>query len=74
MIQSFLDHTESTWQERLDIIVDMMREMSSQTDPQEMVRSYGAKARTILPSDHRISLSRRGLTAPLTSHPSRNSN
>jgi len=64
MIQSFLDHTGSTWQERLDIIVDMMREMSSQTDPQEMVRTYGAKARTILPSDHRISLSRRGLTAP----------
>jgi sigma-B regulation protein RsbU (phosphoserine phosphatase) len=64
MIQSFLDHTGSTWQERLDIIVDMMREMSSQTDPQEMVRSYGAKARTILPSDGRISLSRRGMTAP----------
>jgi sigma-B regulation protein RsbU (phosphoserine phosphatase) len=64
MIQSFLDHTGSTWQERLDIIVDMMREMSSQTDPQEMVRTYGAKARTILPSDGRISLSRRGLTAP----------
>jgi sigma-B regulation protein RsbU (phosphoserine phosphatase) len=64
MIQSFLDHTGSTWQERLDIIVDMMREMSSQTDPQEMVRTYGAKARTILPSDGRISMSRRGLTAP----------
>ena len=29
MIQSFLDHTGSTWQERLDIIVDMMREMKS---------------------------------------------
>src|SRR5438132_4178240 len=64
MIQSFLDHSGSTWQERLDIIVDMMREMSSQTDPQEMVRAYGAKARAILPSDGRISLSRRGLTAP----------
>lgn len=52
------------WQESLAQIVEMMREMSRQTDPQEMVRSYGEKARLLLPSDRRISLSRRGLTAP----------
>jgi sigma-B regulation protein RsbU (phosphoserine phosphatase) len=38
--------------------------MSRQTDPQEMVRSYGERMRRLLPSDGRISLSRRGLTAP----------
>src|SRR5947209_1011417 len=64
MIKSLLDNTENDWQERLDIVVGMMREMSLQTDPQEMVRAYGEKVRQILPSDRRISLSRRGLTAP----------
>lgn len=52
------------WQQRLAQIVDMMREMSRQTDPQEMVRSYGERVRHLLPTDRRISLSRRGLTAP----------
>ncbi|RPI89194.1 MAG: stage II sporulation protein E, partial [Planctomycetaceae bacterium] len=28
------------WQERLAMIVETMREMSLQTDPQEMVRAY----------------------------------
>ena len=30
------------WQERLAYIVDAMRDMSLQTDAQEMVRSYGS--------------------------------
>ncbi len=29
------------WQHRLDVIVETMREMSLQTDPQAMVRAYG---------------------------------
>jgi sigma-B regulation protein RsbU (phosphoserine phosphatase) len=45
-------------------IVDMMREMSRQTDPQAMVRAYGARMRRILPCDVRLSLSRRNLAAP----------
>ena len=36
-------------QERLAYIVDTMREMSMQTDAQEMVRSYGARVRSLLP-------------------------
>ena len=28
------------WQERLPLIVELVRDMSRQTDPQEMVRSY----------------------------------
>ena len=52
------------WQQRLGLIVEMMRDMSRQTDPQEMVRSYAERLRVLLPSDGRLSLSRRGLTAP----------
>jgi len=52
------------WQKRLALIVEMVQDMSRQTDPQEMVRSYGERVRLLLPNDRRISLSRRGLLAP----------
>src|SRR5215831_12927061 len=53
------------WEERLALIVDTMREMSRQTDPQAMVRAYRARVRQIMPADRSLSLSRRDLTAPL---------
>ena len=59
-----LSQPSGDWRQRLAQIVEMMREMSRQTDPQEMVRSYGERVRLLLPSDQRMSLSRRGLTAP----------
>lgn len=49
------------WQERLRTIVDMMREMSLQHDPQAMVRAYGRRMVELMPSMRRISLSRRDL-------------
>jgi sigma-B regulation protein RsbU (phosphoserine phosphatase) len=52
------------WQQRLDVIVEMMRDMSRHTDPQEMVRSFGVRVRQLIPTDGRMSLSRRGLSAP----------
>jgi phosphoserine phosphatase RsbU/P len=52
------------WQERLAYIVDAMREMSMQTDAQEMVRSYGSRVRSLLPVARWLSVSRRGLEAP----------
>jgi hypothetical protein len=55
---------QGDWQVRLAQIVELVQEMSRQADPQEMVRSYGERVRVLLPSDRRISLSRRGLTAP----------
>lgn len=48
---------DEDWHAKLKFVVDMMRELSLQSDPQEMVRSYGEKVRTLLPSDRRISLS-----------------
>src|SRR5947209_5428620 len=51
-------------QARMRFIVQTMREMSLQVDPQAMVRSYGARMRQIMPADRWISLSRRDLEAP----------
>jgi sigma-B regulation protein RsbU (phosphoserine phosphatase) len=53
-----------TWQHRLAVITEMMREMSLQEDPQAMVQTYGMRMRTIMPSDRWLALSRRGLEAP----------
>src|SRR5947207_2540069 len=52
------------WRERLAAVVTMMREMSNQTDPQEMVRAYGRRLREIVRSDRFVSLSRRDLAYP----------
>jgi phosphoserine phosphatase RsbU/P len=53
-----------TWQQRLDQVVATMREMSSQTDPQAMVRAYGARMRLLRPVDRLVALSRRDMPAP----------
>ena len=50
------------WQQRLAAIVETMREMSRQTDPQKMVQTYAARMQQLFPSRSRISLSRRGLS------------
>ncbi len=55
---------QGDWQEMLVQIVELVRDMCRQTDQQEMVRSYGERVRLLLPTDRRITLSRRGLTAP----------
>lgn len=49
------------WQDRLSLIVETMRELSRQTDPQAMVRAYGSRMRQLLPTDRMISISRRDL-------------
>jgi sigma-B regulation protein RsbU (phosphoserine phosphatase) len=61
---SVLERDACAWQERMDFIVDMMREMSVQVDPQEMVAAYGSRMRQILPASRFLSLSRRGLERP----------
>lgn len=53
-----------TWEERLEHIVETMREMSTHTDPQAMVQSYGERMRKLLPNNTFIALSRRDLTEP----------
>jgi phosphoserine phosphatase RsbU/P len=49
------------WQTRLAFIVETMRDMSRQTDPQAMVRAYATRMRQVMPTDRTVSLSRRDL-------------
>src|SRR5262245_15190767 len=58
------DEVARDWRERLDIIVEMMKQMSRQTDPQEMSRDYGKRMQMLRPIDRRVSLSRRDLKYP----------
>src|SRR5271170_7954159 len=50
--------------EQLAYIVETMREMSLQTDPQKMVQAYGSRVRKLMATDRFISLSRRDLKKP----------
>ncbi len=52
------------WRARLDYIVQTMREVSRQTDPQAMVTAYSRRVRRLQPSDRFLSLSRRGVDPP----------
>ena len=55
---------QEEWLKRLAQITETMREMSTHTNPQAMVASYGRRVREMMPSDRWISLSRRGLEFP----------
>ncbi|MCA9273994.1 MAG: PP2C family protein-serine/threonine phosphatase [Phycisphaerales bacterium] len=50
------------WQTRLREVTLLMRELSQQTDPQEMVKLYRQRIGQFLPVDSFVALSRRGLT------------
>ena len=52
------------WEQRLTLITQMMRDVSSITDAMEMVDVYGEWVQSISPTDGFISLSRRDLLAP----------
>jgi sigma-B regulation protein RsbU (phosphoserine phosphatase) len=52
------------WEDRLRFVVEMMRTMSLQTDPQELVRSYSARVRQLMPADRWVAVSRRDLEWP----------
>jgi sigma-B regulation protein RsbU (phosphoserine phosphatase) len=60
----FIGASPVPYQQRLDTIVEMMREMSLQTDPQKLVQTYGQRIRQLLPMDGSVSLSRRDLVRP----------
>ena len=55
---------DGDWRIALDHIVETLREMSRQDDPQAMVRVYGQQMRRYQPTGGYISLSRRGLSFP----------
>ena len=50
--------------ERVRRMLEIVREMSTQTDPHKMVTAFGEKFRWFLPTNARLSLSRRDLRHP----------
>jgi len=60
---NFLDRGAHPWQERLAYVVDMMRELSTFTEPHALVATYSARMRA-LRMGRMLSLSRRGVTPP----------
>ena len=54
------------WQSELDIVVDLMRNLSRQTDPQKAAQLYGEglDRLKLFPSDRYVAVSRRGLEWP----------
>jgi sigma-B regulation protein RsbU (phosphoserine phosphatase) len=65
MTQEFASDPPQGWQERLAQIMETMRELSSQTDPQAMVREYYARMRQVNSHiDRRLAMSRRELSYP----------
>jgi sigma-B regulation protein RsbU (phosphoserine phosphatase) len=58
------DPAKATGEQRLAYLVQTMRELSRQSDPQMMVQVYGSRIRRMLATDGSISLSRRELPAP----------
>jgi sigma-B regulation protein RsbU (phosphoserine phosphatase) len=63
-VATIFELSHGTWQERLDYIVDMMREMSQERDPQKMVQAYVSRVRRLLPGDRWMAISRRDLDPP----------
>ncbi|UCG16988.1 MAG: PP2C family protein-serine/threonine phosphatase [Phycisphaerales bacterium] len=58
------DFLQGDWQVRLAQVVETMREMSRQTDPQAMVLAYRKHMNQLMPVDRMVSLSRRGIDPP----------
>ena len=52
------------WRERLALVTEIVRDLSVQQDPQEMLLAYTTRIRRLVPVDRTLSLSRRGLTWP----------
>jgi sigma-B regulation protein RsbU (phosphoserine phosphatase) len=59
----FFDRSRGDWRERLDFMVETMREVSRHTDPESMVRAYSERMRRIR-GGRLLSLTRRGVEPP----------
>ena len=52
------------WRQRLALVTQIVRDLSVQQDPQEMLLAYSTRIRRLVPVDRTLSLSRRGLAWP----------
>jgi phosphoserine phosphatase RsbU/P len=52
------------WRQRLAFVVDTMRELSRQSDPESLVRAYGERMEDLVVADRFVALSRRDCDPP----------
>lgn len=60
---AIFDHS-SPWPDRLAIVLDLVRAMSRETDPQRLFETFVPQARRLIPTDRSFSVSRRDLDPP----------
>ncbi len=60
----FFDTQTRNWRARLAISVDVMRELSRYTDPQEMYHVFSRRMGQLYPTARQLTLSRRGVQSP----------
>lgn len=60
----FFEITPRNWRARLTISVDVMRELSRYTDPDEMYHVFSRRMTQLYPTSRQVSLTRRGLDRP----------
>ena len=60
----FFDTGPRNWRARLTASVDVMRELSRYTDPQEMYQVFARRMGQLFPVSRQLSVSRRGLRNP----------
>jgi sigma-B regulation protein RsbU (phosphoserine phosphatase) len=64
VVSEFFEISPRNWRARLAISVDMMRELSRYTDPDEMYHVFARRMTQLYPTSRQVSLTRRGLSAP----------
>lgn len=64
VLSDFFDTEPRNWRSRLVASVDLMRELSRHSDPQEMYHVFARRMDELFPVTRRLSLSRRGLRSP----------
>lgn len=52
---------QGDWREQLKVVVELMRGLSRETDPQKAAQYYVARVRKMFPADRWVSVSRRGM-------------
>jgi sigma-B regulation protein RsbU (phosphoserine phosphatase) len=60
----FFEITPRNWRARLAISVDVMRELSRYSDPDEMYHVFSRRMSQLYPTSRQVSLTRRGLDRP----------
>jgi len=62
--ETFLDRHADDWRKNLDLVIQTMREMSSETEPQAMVRAFSRNIQQLRRYQWTMAISRRGLIKP----------